>query len=158
MEKKKGDNTNNNSLQRFLKKRAPIYLGLMGLFILFVIPELMGNDLQSLFPDNLTQKQKKVLDIVTKYNGPDNQGFTILEALDMKIKEEYDDDKIYDKKSSKVLINVTAINTNNYNLLVVFKTDQKQLEYSWDLNIETKEIQGKNTRAQKIIELVNFYD
>ena len=43
--KKKSD------FKAFLKKRAPIYLGLIAMFIVFVIPEFNKGDLESSFPE-----------------------------------------------------------------------------------------------------------
>ena len=53
-----------SDFKAFLKKRAPIYLGLIGLFVIFVIPELTKNDLQNSFPDNLTENQKQTVEIL----------------------------------------------------------------------------------------------
>ena len=37
--KEKEDKPKKNDFKAFLRKRAPIYLGIIGLFILFVVPD-----------------------------------------------------------------------------------------------------------------------
>ena len=158
--KKKDKKPKENSFSSFLKKRAPIYLGLTGLFILFIVPELMTNSLEDLFPEDLTDDEKEILDIVMSYNGPDKEGLTILKALDTQIKEEFEDDKIYNDKSSMLLIDITTPTTDekNYDVTFTFTTDDKDVQYTWNVNTQTQEIKGQNTSAKNIIDLVDFYD
>src|SRR3990172_12979125 len=60
--KKKEEKPKKSEFKAFLKKRAPIYLGIIGILVIFVIPELTKSDLQSSFPDNLTDDQKQIVD------------------------------------------------------------------------------------------------
>ena len=69
----------------------------------------MENNLEDLFPENLAENEQQILDLVMGYNGPNNEGLTILEAIDDKIKDEFSDDKIYSDKSSAVVIDVMMI-------------------------------------------------
>lgn len=154
---KKKDAPNENSYTGFLKKRAPIYLGLTGLFLVFVVAGLMENDLTSLYPEDLTDQEKQVLDMIMSYNGPNEKGLTVLEALDTKIKERYSD-KVYDDRSTKVLINVTAIDSKNTELAFTFESDKKEITYIWSVNVESNEIKSQNQYAKGIMDFVKFYD
>ena len=58
--KEKEEKPKKNDFKAFLRKRAPIYLGLMGLFMLFVVPDLMKSDLESTFPE-LTSEEQQVI-------------------------------------------------------------------------------------------------
>ena len=57
------------SFTAFLKKRAPIYLGLIGIFFLFAYPALIEKNLESHIPTDLTESQKTMVDSVLSYNG-----------------------------------------------------------------------------------------
>ena len=73
MGKDKEEKPKKNDFKAFLRKRAPIYLGIIGLFILFVVPDLMKGDLESSFPE-LSSEEQQVVDILMGYNGQMNQG------------------------------------------------------------------------------------
>ena len=93
--KKKGDEKPKKSdFKAFLKKRAPIYLGLIALFAVFVIPELTKGDLESSFPE-LSAEEQQIVDIIMEYNGPNGSGLTVMEAISNKINEKYPDEKKY---------------------------------------------------------------
>ena len=49
--KKKEDKPKKSDFKAFLKKRAPIYLGIIALFVVFVIPEFTKGDLESSLPE-----------------------------------------------------------------------------------------------------------
>ena len=59
--KKKEEKPKESEFKKFLKKRAPIYLGAIALIVVFVVPELTKGDLQSTFPEDLTEQEKQVL-------------------------------------------------------------------------------------------------
>ena len=52
------------SFTAFLKKRAPIYLGLLGLFFLFAYPALIEKNLESHIPTDLTESQQIMVDSI----------------------------------------------------------------------------------------------
>ena len=54
---------NPKSFGAFLKKRAPIYLGLIGLFILFAYPALTEKDLNSLLDDSFEGNERIAVDV-----------------------------------------------------------------------------------------------
>ena len=82
--KKKAEKPKKKDFRAFLKKRAPIYLAIIAMFVIFAIPELTKGDLQSSFPE-LTSEEKQVLDILMKYNGPNGSGLTVMDAISEKI-------------------------------------------------------------------------
>jgi len=88
-----------NDFKSFLKKRAPVYLGLIALFVVFVIPELTKGDLESSLPE-LSAEDQQVVDILMGYNGPNEFGLTVMEAIENKISDEYPDERIYDNKKT----------------------------------------------------------
>ena len=110
--KEKEEKPKKNDFKAFLRKRAPIYLGIMGLFMLFVVPDLMKGDLESSFPE-LTSEEQQVMDILMKYDGPNDSGLTVIDAISMKISEEYPDEKIYDNKKNESRSKRIRI-TNNF--------------------------------------------
>ena len=57
----------------FLKKRAPIYLGITALFLVFVVPSLTAKSLDDTFPD-LSEEEQVVVDTLMGYDGGDGDG------------------------------------------------------------------------------------
>jgi len=147
-----------NSFSAFLKKRAPVYLGIMGLFLIFVVPQLTGNSLEGLFPEDLSDVEREALDAVMSYDGPNNDGLTVLEALDAKIKEKFSDDRILDDKSAEVLVSVAETGPGTAELVFTFQSSKGGIEYTWNVNTESGEISGANPESESIVDLVDFYD
>ena len=69
------------SFGAFLKKRAPIYLGLLGLFFIFAYPALTENNLNSILDDSFEGNERIAVDMVKSYSGPNDTGVTIFEAV-----------------------------------------------------------------------------
>src|SRR3989338_8949049 len=105
--KKKEDKSKKSDLKAFLKKRATIYLGIIAIFVVFIITELTKTDLQSSFPDNLTDEEKQIVEILMSHNGPNEKGLTVMSAIKEQIAAEYPDEKIYDNKKTKVELNIS---------------------------------------------------
>ena len=147
-----------SEFKKFVKKRAPIYLGVIALIIVFVVPELTKGDLQSSFPEDLTEQEKQVLDTVMSYKGPNEKGLSVLDAISNKIKEDYPNEKIYDNKKTSVDLVITSIDTNESRVVLDFKSYKGELKYDWNVNLETGEIEGNNPEGKHIIDLVDFYD
>ena len=160
----KGDDTQSprkgggqsNSFATFLKKRAPIYLGLVGLFLVFAVPSLTGKDLESLLPDEeiLGAEGVRVLEEVMHYRGQDDRGITILDAIDITIKRDFSDD-IYDDDSTMVLVEVTDDNGNS-NVYFTFVSDEGNLEYAWSVDAESGHIDGILPGSQGLVDLVEY--
>ena len=155
--KEKEEKPKKNDFKAFLRKRAPIYLGIMGLFMLFVVPDLMKGDLESSFPE-LTSEEQQVLDILMKYDGPNDSGLTVMDAISMKIGEEYPDEKIYDNKKTKVELTVSNIDSEEYQVILNFKSHKGEMNYDWNIDMNSEKITSNNQESKYIIDLVDFYD
>jgi hypothetical protein len=159
--KKKEEKPKKSDFKEFLKKRAPIYLGIIAILVIFVVPELTKNDLQSSFPDNLTDEQKQIVEILMSYNGPNEKGLTIMNAITEQIASEYPDEKIYDNKKTKVDLVVSKSDESVekiYKVILTFESYKGKIEYIWNVNPNTKEIEAKNPSAKHVIDIVNYYD
>jgi len=158
--KKKEDKPKKSDLKAFLKKRAPIYLGIIAIFVVFIIPELTKTDLQSSFPDNLTDEEKQIVEILMSYNGPNEKGLTVMNAIKEQIAAEYPDEKIYDNKKTKVDLNISKKedSTENYKVILIFESYKGKIDYVWNVNLITKEIKAESSNAKHIIDIVDYYD
>ena len=159
--KKKEDKPKKSDFKAFLKKRAPIYLGIIAIFVIFVFPELTKNDLQGSFPDNLTDEQKQIVKILMSYNGPNEKGLTVMNAITDQIAAEYPNEKIYDNKKTKVdlvVSNADKSTKNIYKIILTFESYKGKIEFVWNVNSDTKEIEAKNSSAKHVIDIVNYYD
>ena len=159
--KKKEEKPKKSDFKAFLKKRAPIYLGIIAILVIFIIPELTKSDLQSSFPDNLTEEQKQIVEILMSYNGPNEKGLTVMNAITEQIVAEYPDEKIYDNKKTKVELvvsNTDEFTKNIYKVILIFESYKGKIEYVWNVNSDTKEVEAKNSDAKHVIDVVNYYD
>jgi len=155
--KKEGEKPKKNDFKSFLKKRAPIYLALIAMFIIFVVPEMTKGTLEKSLPE-LSVEDQQAVDILMKYNGPDNDGLTVLEALENRISEEYPDEKIYDNKKTTVDLTVTNLNSEEYQITFNFESYKGEMNYDWKVNVNSEEISSNNSEAKYIINLVKYYD
>ncbi len=155
--KEKEEKPKKSDFKAFLRKRAPIYLGIMGLFILFVVPDLMKGDLESSFPE-LSSEEQQVMDILMKYDGPNDSGLTVMDAISMKISEEYPDEKIYDNKKTKVELIISSIDSEEYQVILNFESHKGKMNYDWNVNTSSEKIISNNQESKYIIDLVDFYD
>ena len=155
--KKKEEKPKKSDFKSFLKKRAPIYLALIALLVVFVIPELTKGDLESSLPE-LSPEDQRVVDILMGYNGPNNDGLTIMEAIEMKIAEEYPDEKIYDHKKTNVNLTVTNIDAQEYQITLDFESYKGKLNYDWNVDVSSGDIKSNNPASKYIIDVVNYYD
>ena len=159
--KKKEEKPKKSDFKAFLKNRAPIYLGIIAIFVIFVVPELTKGDLQSSFPDNLTDKQKQIVEILMSYNGPNEKGLTVMSSITEQIAKEYPNEKIYDNKKTKVDLVVSSADEsteNIYKIILTFESYKGKTEYVWNVDQDTKEIEAKNSNAKHVIDIVNYYD
>lgn len=154
---KKEEKPKKNDFKAFLKKRAPIYLALIAMFVIFIIPELTKGDLQSSFPE-LTPEEKQVVNILMNYNGPNASGLTVMEAITNKISEEYPDEKIFDHKKTVVDLSVSKLNDNEYNIVLNFESYNGKMNFDWDVYESTGKITSNNQDSKHIIDLVDYYD
>jgi len=155
--KKKEDKPKKNDFKAFLKKRAPIYLALIAMFVVFVIPEYTKGTLEKSFPE-FSAEEQQVIDILMKYDGPNNDGLTVLEALENKIDEEYPDEKIFDHRKTAVDLVITNVDSEEYKVNFNFKSHKGEMNYDWNVNIISEEISSDNSESKHIIDLVKYYD
>ncbi len=155
--KEKEEKPKKSDFKAFLKKRAPIYLGIMGLFILFVVPDLMKGDLESSFPE-LSSEEQLVVEILMGYNGPNESGLTVMDAISMKISEEYPDEKIYDNKKTNVELIVSSVSSEEYQVVLNFESHKEDFHYDWNVDMSSGKITSNNQESKYIIDLVDFYD
>ncbi len=155
--KEKEEKPKKNDFKAFLKKRAPIYLGIIGLFMLFVVPDLMKGDLESSFPE-LSSEEQQVVDILMGYNGPNESGLTVMDAISMKISEEYPDEKIYDNKKTNVELTVSIVDSEEYQVVLNFESHKGEMNYNWNVDMTSGKITSNNQESKYIINLVDFYD
>jgi len=155
--KKKEDKPKKNDFKAFLKKRAPIYLALIAMLVVFVIPEYTKGTLEKSFPE-FSDEEQQVMDILMKYDGPNNDGLTVLEALENKIDEEYPNEKIFDHKKTTVDLVITNVDSEEYKVNFNFKSHKGEMNYDWNVNVISEEISSNNSESKYIIDLVNYYD
>ena len=155
--KKKEDKPKKNDFKAFLKKRAPIYLALIAMLVVFVIPEYTKGTLEKSFPE-FSAEEQQVIDILMKYDGPNNDGLTVLEALENKIDEEYPDEKIFDHRKTTVDVIITNVDSEEYKVNFNFKSHKGEMNYDWNVNIISEEISSNNSESKYIIDLVKYYD
>ena len=155
--KKTEDKPKKSDFKAFLRKRAPIYLGLIALFVVFVIPEFTKGDLESSLPELSADKQQ-VVDMLMQYNGPNQSGLTVMEAISNKINEEYPDENIFDNKKTNVELTVTELESEQYQVVLVFESHKGFLDYDWNINSNSGNITSNNPASKHIIDTVDFYD
>ena len=156
--KKKGEEKpKKNDFKSFLRKRAPIYLGLIAMFVVFAVPELTKGDLESSFPE-LSAEEQQVVNVLMGYNGPNESGLTVMEAIENKISDEYPDEKIYDNKKTTVGLTVSGIESEKYQIVLNFESHKGEMNYDWNVDTSTGEITSNNPESKHIIDVVDFYD
>jgi len=155
--KEKEEKPKKSDFKAFLRKRAPIYLGIIGLFILFVVPDLMKGDLESSLPE-LPSEEQQVVDILMGYDGPNESGLTVMDAISMKISEEYPDERIFDNKKTKVELTVSSIDSEEYQVVLNFESHKGEMNYNWNVDMGSGKITSNNQESKYIIDLVDFYD
>ena len=155
--KKKGEKPKKSDFKAFLKKRAPIYLGLIAMFIVFAVPEFTKGDLESSFPE-FTSEEQQVVDVLMGYNGPNESGLTVMDAISNKISEEYPDERIFDNKKTIVGLTVSSIDSEKYQAVLNFESHKGEMNYDWSIDMSSEEITSNNPESKHIIDVVDFYD
>jgi len=156
--KKKEEKPKESPFKKFLKKRAPVYLAVMAIVIIFIIPELSKGDLQSKFPQDLSNEEQLVVSALMAYNGPNEKGLSIIDAISNQIAEKYPNEKIYDNKKTNVNVSVTKIDEEEYQVIFDFDSYKEDFHYNWNINISSREINGNDEDSKYIVDLVDFYD
>ncbi len=156
--KKKEEKPKESEFKKFLIKRAPIYLAVTAIVIIFIVPELTKGDLQSSFPETLTEEEKLVVNTLMAYDGPNEEGFSIMDATSNEISEEYPNEKIFDNKKTKVNVVVSNVENENYQVVFDFESYKEDFHYNWNMDMQTGDVTGNDEESKYIISLVDFYD
>ena len=150
------------SFSGFLKKRAPIYLGIIGLFMIFAYPALTEKNLESLLADDSFEGNERLaLEMVKFYKGSNDSGISVIDVIEEKINDKHEGQKIFDHEKTWADFTVEAVNNNNkvYEVVFVFNAENNEpLQYEWHVNIETGEIDPRDTPSKIIIQRVDYYD
>ena len=147
------------SFGAFLKKRAPIYLGLIGLFLLFVYPSLTEKDLNSLLDDSFEGDERLALEMVKFYKGSNDSGISVLEVIEEKINDKFEGQKIFDDEKTWAEFIVEKVNKKVYEVVFVFNAENNEsIRYQWHVNIENGEIDPRDTPSKIIIQRVDYSD
>ncbi len=156
--KKKEEKPKESEFKKFLIKRAPIYLAVIAIVVIFIVPELTKGDLQSSFPETLTEEEKLVVDTLMAYDGPNEEGLSIMDAISNEISEEYPNEKIFDNKKTKVNVVVSDLENENYQVVFDFESYKGDFHYNWNMDMQTGDVTGNDEESKYIISLVDFYD
>ena len=156
-DKKEEEKPKKNNLKAFLKKRAPLYLAGIALIVISANGVLTEKHLDN-FLINFSEEEQIVVDILMQYNGPNESGLNVKDAIENKINEQYPDKKIFDDRNTRVELDITEINFEEYQIILNFKGDKGQIVYDWNVNINSKEIESNNPESKYIINIVDFYD
>ena len=156
--KKKEEKPKESPFKKFLKKRAPVYLAVIAIVIIFIVPELTKGDLHSSLPQDLLDEERLVVDTLMSYKGPNDEGLSIMDAISNQISDNYPNEKIYDNKKTKVDVSVTKLEGEKYQVIFDFQSYKEDLHYDWNLNMLNGEIDGNDKDSKYIIDLVDFYD
>jgi hypothetical protein len=148
------------SFSSFLKKRAPIYLGIIGLFMIFAYPALTEKNLESLLADDSFEGNERIaVEMVKFYKGTNDKGMTILQVIEEKINDKYSDQKIFDDEDTWAKFTAEATNTKNYEVVFVFSAENNQsMRYEWNVNLESGEISSTDDLSRIILQTVDHYD
>ena len=166
MAKKKFNNEKKSedpkSFSGFLKKRAPIYLGIIGLFMIFAYPALTEKNLESLLPDYFEGDEKKAIELFKSYNGANEQGMTILQVIEKIILEKYPDEKIFDDEETSadwIITNLVDKESEfTHEIVFVFDANGDTMSYGWYINVDTSELSPIDTDSRKVQQTVDYFD
>ena len=157
-DKKEEQKPKKNNLKAFLKKRAPLYLAGIALIVISANGVLSEKHLDNLLIE-LSEEEQVVVDILMQYNGPNESGLNVKDAIENNINEEYPNMNIFDDRNTRIHVVVTNINLEEYQVILNFKSDKgNDINYDWNVNIDSKEIKSNNPESKYIINIVDFYD
>lgn len=154
--KKKEEKPKESQLKKFLIKRAPLYLAAVALLIIFIVPELTKADLQSSFSETLSEEENSVVDTLLAYNGPNDEGYTLKDAISDEISEEYPNENIYENKKTKVIVVVSSLENKMYQVDFNFESHKNDFHYNWDIDMNSKKVYGNDEGSEHVVDLVDF--
>ncbi len=154
------------SFAAFLKKRAPIYLGLLGLFFIFAYPAITEKNLDSILDDSFEGDERIALDMVKFYTGPNDTGISMIEVIEEKINEKFEGIKIFDDENTTAEFIVDSIppfleahDEFTHQVVFTFNTESNQpLVYSWFVNVQNGKISPIDIDSKNIQQTVDYFD
>ena len=153
-----------SDLKKFLKKRSFLYLMCAVVFVVFFVPDMIApSDLENKLVENLeSDEQNTAWNIVKSYNGPDNSGYNLFDAIISQTENAYPNERILKHNDTMLEVSVLDIQEQEgvgfYEVHFTFQTYDNVMEYIWNVNIETEEIIPLNDGAKKMMDIVEFYD
>ena len=153
-----------SDLKKFLKKRSFIYLMCAVAFVVIVVPDMIApSDLEKSLVENLvTDEQNIAWNIVKSYQGPDNSGYNLYDAIITQIENSYPNENILGHRDT--IIEISAVDVQEkvgdgvYQIDFSFQTYDDNREFVWQVNIQTSEIFPINNGAKKMMDIVELYD
>jgi len=153
--KKIEDKPKKNDLKSFLKKRAPFYLAAIALIAISAQGILTEKNLENSLPD-LSDEEQKVTDILMNFNNGDESKMTVMEVIKNQINDEYPDEKIFEHKKTSVELTVTNLNSDEYNVILNFKSYKGEMHFDWNVNVVSEKIISNNPESKHVIEVVYY--
>ena len=153
-----------SDLKKFLKKRSFLYLMCAVVFVVFFVPDMIApSDLENKLVENLeSDEQNTAWNIVKSYNGPDNSGYNLFDAIISQTENAYPNERILKHNDTMLEVSILDIQEQNgiifYEVHFTFQTYNAVREYIWNVNIQTEEIIPVNDDARKMMNIVEFYD
>ena len=153
-----------SDLKKFLKKRSFLYLMCAVVFVVFFVPDMIApSDLENKLVENLeSDEQNTAWNIVKSYNGPDNSGYNLFDAIISQTENAYPNERILKHSDTMLEVSILDIQEQNgiifYEVHFTFQTYNAVREYIWNVNIQTEEIIPVNDDARKMMNIVDFYD
>ena len=142
-------------LQAFLKKRAPFYLAAVALIVISAQSVLSEKNFENSLPEFSGEEQMAV-DTLLNYNAGVESKLTVKEVIKNQIDEEYPDEKIYGHKKTVLDLSVTNVNSDEYNVILNFKSYKGEMNFDWNINLESQEITSNNPESKHVIDVVTF--
>ena len=142
-------------LQAFLKKRAPFYLAAVALIVISAQSVLSEKNFENSLPEFSGEEQMAV-DTLLNYNAGVESKLTVKEVIKNQIDEEYPDEKIYGHKKTVLDLSVTNVNSAEYNIVLNFKSYKGEMNFDWNVNLESQEITSNNPESKHVIDVVTF--
>ena len=153
--KKDEEKPKKSGLKAFLKKRAPFYLAAVALIIISAQSVLSEKNFENSLPE-FSGEEQVVVNTLLNYNAGVESKLSVKEVIKNQIDEEYPDEKIYGHKKTVLDLSVTNVNSDEYNVILNFKSYKGEMNFDWNVNLESQEITSNNPESKHIIDVVTF--
>lgn len=153
--KKDEEKPKKSGLKAFLKKRAPFYLAAVALIIISAQSVLSEKNFENSLPE-FSGDEQIVVNTLLNYNAGVESKLSVKEVIKNQIDEEYPDEKIYGHKKTVLDLSVTNVNSDEYNVILNFKSYKGEMNFDWNVNLESQEITSNNPDSKHVIDVVTF--